>query len=143
MDCQPDYVDSNSSLAGCCCFKQEWVFKAGWPSELAKDPEYQRLQSIAAKYNLINGIGAAHHFRVDVDGIGMKLGWGGILNKIRHYQKIYCDDPEKLDFLRAEEQVVMGIQRWIGRHASEAKRLARIKAVHRPFGETASWWKGL
>ena len=124
MDLQPDYIDPMSSLAGSYCFKQEWVFKAGWPTEMAKDPEYIRLTSLAAHYNLVHGIGAAHHFNVDVPEIGMKLGWGGILNNIRHYQEVHKDNAEKLSFLKAEEQVVLGVQRWIQRHADAAKAMA-------------------
>ena len=124
IDLQPDYIDPLSSLAGSYCYKQEWDFRAGWPSEMAKDPEYQRLIGLGQKYNLVNGIGAAHHFHVDVDGIGLKLGWGGILEKIRHYQGVHKDDPEKMDFLKAEEQVILSIQRWIARHAKAARAMA-------------------
>ncbi len=119
LENHPVYIDPLSSLAGAYMTKMEWHRKAGWPSDPSFD--FPELRALHRKYDLVSGIGGAHHFHHDVENIGFKLGWGGILQKIRHYIGVYKDDPEKVDFLKAEEGVVLGIQNWIARNAAAAR----------------------
>lgn len=119
LETHPVYIDSLSSLAGAYMIKQEWYRKAGWPSDPAFD--FSDLQVLHKRYDLISGIGGAHHFHHDVENIGFKLGWKGILEKIQHYMDVHKNDPEKVDFLKAEEGIVLGIQNWIERNAIAAQ----------------------
>ncbi len=122
LETHPVSIDPLSSLAGAYMIKQEWHRKAGWPS----DPSFAfpDLQVLHKRYDLVSGIGGAHHFHHDVENIGFKLGWKGILEKIRYYKGEHTDDPEKVEFLEAEEGVVLGIQNWISRNAEAAKEMA-------------------
>jgi pyruvate-formate lyase len=122
LENHPVYIDPLSSLAGAYMIKQEWYRKAGWPSDPAFD--FPELRVLHKRYDLVSGIGGAHHFHHDVENIGFKLGWKGILEKIRHYINVHRDDPEKVDFLKAEEGTVLGIQNWIARNAEAAQEMA-------------------
>ena len=125
LDTHPVYIDPMSSLAGAYMVKQEWYRKAGWPSDPAFD--FPELRKLHKKYDLVSGIGGAHHFHHDVENIGFKLGWKGILDKIRYYIKVHEQDTEKVEFLKAEEEVVLGIQNWIERTAETARQKAQTE----------------
>lgn len=118
---QPSYIDPVSSLAGAYVSKLDRAPKGGWPSDPSFD--YPELKVLLERYNLV--VGCGHHFHHDIENIGFKLGWKGILDKIRHYEQVHKDDPEKLDFLKAEENVVLGIQDWILRDARAAEQKAQ------------------
>lgn len=75
-------------------------------------------------YNLDPGIGADSHFCSDY-AIGLKLGWGGFLTKIRAGRALHAGDPEKRAFYDAEEKVVLAIQGWISRHLDRIRELIR------------------
>ena len=55
--------------------------------------------------------------------IGLGLGWGGILDKIRRYRKVNTDE-EAGELYDGLESMVLGFQSWIDRHAREARRIA-------------------
>jgi formate C-acetyltransferase len=120
LDIHPPYVDPYSSLAGAYMDKLEWHDYGGW---FPKD-DYPELRVFHQLYDLVPGVHGAHHFHHDVGGIGFKLGWKGILEKIRRYQKVHNADSEKLAFLEAEETVVLGIQQWIRHNADLARGMA-------------------
>jgi len=126
LETHPVYIDPLSSLAGAYMIKQEWHRTSGWPS----DPSFAfpELQVLHRRYDLVSGIGGPHHFHHDVENIGFKLGWKGILEKIRYYKGDHKDDPEKVEFLEAEEGVVLGIQNWIYRSAEAAREMAAREA---------------
>lgn len=73
-------------------------------------------------YGIDPGIGSDSHFCSDYR-IGLSLGWGGFLDKIREGRKKYENDPEKKSFYDAEEAVVLAIQRWIGKHIQRIREL--------------------
>ncbi len=76
------------------------------------------LAPLQAKYNIYNhGIGAANHLGPDM-AIGLRLGWGGLLDKIRHYRAL--NRPAHTDFYDGEEDLVLGVQGWVARHAALA-----------------------
>ena len=54
--------------------------------------------------------------------IGLELGWDGILRKIRHYRQVNA--PRAADFYDGLEDIVLGMQNWIGRNADLAEQLA-------------------
>ncbi len=70
-------------------------------------------------YKLLPGIGATQHFCQDLQ-IGLDLGWGGMLEKIRHYR--VQNAPHGADFYAGLEAIVLGMQDWIGRTAAAGAR---------------------
>jgi len=115
----PVYVDSNDALAGRWMFNLYTMHKASWKPEF----DYSHLVHEQQLYGIVSGIGAPHHFCKDYR-IGLKLGWGGLLKQIRESLEHHTGDQEKVDFLRGEEMVVLGMQSWIKRTAEEAESLA-------------------
>ena len=123
MDSHPPYVDPYSSMAGAYMYKCEWHMKTAWPEE----HDFPELRVFHEKYDLIPGIYGAHHFHHDVGEIGFKLGWKGILENIRKYMDVHAGDPEKLEFLKAEEKTVKGIQQWILHNAEACRKAAEAE----------------
>ena len=108
MEHHPVYVDSMDALAGRYMFFLKRMRPSIWPPEF----DYAHLKPEQEKYGIIHGIGNDAHFAPDYQ-IGLELGWGGLLEKVRH-----CRDrhgPDKADFYQAEEDVILGIQNWIRR----------------------------
>ena len=118
MEIHPIYIDPMSSLAGGYMVNFLSYRNPFWNPDL----DYPHLKPEQEKYKLQHGIGAVQHFCQDMT-IGFKLGWGGILDKIRHYRKINQDD-EAQEFYDGLEAVVLGFQSWIGRHAKAAREMA-------------------
>jgi formate C-acetyltransferase len=116
LEAHPVYIHPYSAAAGA------WVghFPAinGWRPE----DRPTHLAERHRKYNLsATGIGAMHHLAPDLK-IGLDLGWGGILKKIRYYRDL--NRPTDTSFYDGEEQVVLGIQDWITRHVLKARKMA-------------------
>jgi len=59
-------------------------------------------------------------------GIGLQLGWGGILEKIRYYKALHETNgqQERADYLAASEKVCASIIRYVERYAQTATALA-------------------
>ena len=118
LECHPTYIDPMSSLAGA------WMTTLGSYRCPNRHPDclYAHLHEEQRKYNIIHGIGGVQHFAPDML-IGFELGWGGMLEKVRT-----CRDknaPHGADMYAGWEDVILGIQNWIGRNA-EAARLAAL-----------------
>ena len=116
LQIHPVYIHPLSALAGA------WIFTTipgvkGWLPE--DRPEH--LLELHEKYNLKPGIGARNHFGPDMR-IGLDLGWGGLLEKIRRYRDL--NRPADSSFYDGEEAVVLGVQEWIRRHVDHARGLA-------------------
>ncbi|HTY60229.1 MAG TPA: pyruvate formate lyase family protein, partial [Bacteroidota bacterium] len=118
MDLHPPYVDPASSLAGAYMTHFISYREPGWNPDL----DYAHLRPEQERYRLHHGIGAVQHFCQDMT-IGFELGWGGILEKIGHYRTVNRD-AEAQELYDGLEQMVLGIQGWIGRHASAARAMA-------------------
>lgn len=109
----PPYVNKDSALAGGMYYflgrlrigKNE---DGGWNPAY----DYSHLQPVFNKYDIYHGIGAQHHMCADAR-IGLALGWGGLIQKIRHYASINNSTQGQRDFYRAEEMAVEGIQSWM------------------------------
>lgn len=80
---------------------------------------YDHLKPLQKKYNITTGIDADAHFACDYR-IGLSLGFGGLLEKIRHYRNINTD---KKEFYDAEERCVLAIVDFIDRHIEKIKEL--------------------
>jgi len=117
LDCHPPYINPLSSLAGAYMVNFSSYRKPGWNPDF----DYSHLHADQKKYKLVTGIGATQHFCQDLS-IGLQVGWGGILDKIRYYRGLNPDAES--GFYDGLEDVVRGIQGWISRNAAEAKRMA-------------------
>lgn len=122
LETHPTYIDPMSSLAGAAMIRMDLHRAAAWPSDPALD--FPELRVLHERYDLVSGIGGMNHFHHDAENIGFKLGWKGMLEKIRHYREVHKGDPEKAEFLEAEEGVVLGMQSWIRRNAQAARDMA-------------------
>ena len=108
MEAHPVYVDPNDALAGRMMVYLGRFKKVGWRPEF----DCSDLHADQRRYGLVSGIGAGQHFGPDL-AMGLELGFGGLLKKIRHYRAEH--GPEKAEFYQGLEDVVLGIQNWIGR----------------------------
>jgi pyruvate-formate lyase len=117
LQVHPVYIHPMSGLAGA------WV-QVGVPGVGGWRPEDRptHLDDLHKKYNIIyTGIGGMNHFGPDMR-IGLQLGWGGLLGKIRHYRDL--NRPEDTSFYDGEEALVLGVQEWIGKHVELAREMA-------------------
>lgn len=119
LEAHPVYIDPMSSLAGAWMVRFLDYRKVGWPP----DPEfdYSHLHAEQRRYNILPGIGGVQHFCPDAT-IGLELGWGGILDKVRRHRTLNA--PTDTGFYDGLEDVVLGVQNWIGRHAPAARQRA-------------------
>ena len=120
LETHPPYIDPYCGLAGAFMTNASFLRGPCWDPniDLGDLPEKHKL------YDLVHGIGNQHHFFHDVENIGFKLGFGGILDKIRHYKQVHQNDPQKVEFLTGEENIVIGLQAWITHNAELAEQMA-------------------
>jgi pyruvate-formate lyase len=116
MNDYPVYVDSYEILCG--RWRDMLIGHAkGWPHDLYP---YDHLLEEQKLYGIGSGIGADSHFAGDYS-IGLSLGWGGLLDKVRHYRELHGDD--KKEYYDAEERIILAVQHWIKRHIDEIRKL--------------------
>jgi formate C-acetyltransferase len=116
LEAHPVYINPLSSLAGGYMAYFTAYFNPSWKPEI----DISAIQKEMEEYGVIVVIPGLQHFCQDMS-IGFKLGWGGLLEKIRYYRKI---NPTHAEFYDGLEEVVLGVQHWISRHAKEARRMA-------------------
>lgn len=122
MENHPIYIDPNDALAG------RWMFmlsrmRKGYKLELSNFAfDYSHLKPNQLKYDITCGIGKDAHFAPDYK-IGLQLGWGGLLSKVKASMEKYGHDPVARELLEAEEDAILGIQNWIARTAKAAKTM--------------------
>jgi len=138
MEHHPVYVDPMDALAGRFMVFLKRMRPSIWPPEL----DYGHLEPEQERYGIIHGIGNDQHFAPDYR-IGLELGWGGLLEKVRR-----CRDqhgPDKAAFYQAEEDVILGIQHWIRRTVEAIERAEAIETRPelrenlREMAETNRW----
>ena len=115
----PKYVNKNSALGGA------WVKPISDYVNIGIAPEDNVSPEIAetwAKYNTYPGFGGMNHCAGDIN-IGLELGWGGLLKKLRYYRELNA--PEDPAFYDGEENVVLGMQEWIAQTAAHARKMAQ------------------
>ncbi len=117
LEVHPTYVNPLNSMAGVYMVNFNSYRKPDWNPDL----DYSHLHEEQERYRLIHGIGGLQHFCPDLK-IGLDLGWGGLLDKVRRYREVNTD---AVDFYDGLESIVTGIQGWISRHAEDAARMAR------------------
>jgi formate C-acetyltransferase len=119
LDVHPVYIHPRSALAGAWA---AFLPIGGWRPE----DRPTHLHHLHERYHLQrNGIGAMNHLGPDMR-IGLNLGWGGLLEKIRYYRGF--NNPPDTAFYDAEENLVLGVQGWIRRHVAEARAMAQTEA---------------
>jgi len=118
LEMHPTYVDPVSSLAGGYMVN----FLSYRDPQWNPDFDYAHLKPEQKLYGLHHGIGAVQHFCQDMT-IGLTLGWGGILDKIRQYRTVNRDE-EAQELYDGLEAFVLGMQNWIGRTARTAREMA-------------------
>ncbi len=118
LEIHPVYVDPISSLAGAYMVNFMSYRKPHWQPDPAFG--YAHLAPEHQRYHLIPGIGGAQHFCQDLQ-IGLDLGWSGMLEKIRRHREV---NPGASDFYAGLEDIVLGMQDWIARHAAAAETMA-------------------
>ena len=119
LDVHPTYIDPVSSMVGVYMINFNSYRKPGWNPDF----DYSHLHEEHRKYNLSHGIGGVQHFCPDLR-IGLDLGWGGLLEKVRHYRKI---NPRASEFYDGLEHVILGIQDWIRCHGEDARKMAETE----------------
>lgn len=128
MERHPVYVDPDDALAG----RWMYILQRLRPFESATSPKnmemapvfnYDWLKPLHEKYGIMPGIGKMHHFAGDYH-IGLELGWGGLLKKVRKYAAVY---PEKEEFYTAEEDVLLGIMNLIARTVDKIRQMIPVE----------------
>lgn len=119
MENHPCYIDPDDAIAG------RWMFmlsrmRLGYQlsrSNFAFD--YSHLEPEQKKYDITTGIGKDAHFAPDYQ-IGLDLGWGGLLEKVRAMRRKFADDAYAVELMEAEEQAILGVMAWTRRLAAAA-----------------------
>lgn len=113
----PKYINKNSALAGA------WIgpITNYVPIAMAPEDQPEELREVWEKYDTRPGFGGMNHCAGDIT-IGLRLGWGGLLQKIRYYKEL--NNPQDTGFYDGEEQVVLGMQEWIAALAREAELIS-------------------
>ena len=119
MENHPCYIDPDDAIAG------RWMFmlsrmRLGYQlsrSNFAFD--YSHLEPLQKKYDITTGIGKDAHFAPDYQ-IGLDLGWGGLLEKVRSAKRRFADDSYAVELMESEEMAIIGIMTWTHRLAAAA-----------------------
>ena len=116
LEVHPTYLHPANSMAGVYMVNFMSYRSPGWNPDF----DYSHLHEGQKKYGLDHGIGGVQHFCPDLT-IGLELGWGGLLDKVRHFRTV---NPQASDFYDGLEDVILGVQDWVRRHAQDARELA-------------------
>ncbi|MFH1084557.1 MAG: pyruvate formate lyase family protein [Chloroflexota bacterium] len=120
MRAHPAYVDPMGSLAGAYMVNySSYRTRGSYPAYM--EAGLQKLRPRIEKYKLVAPIFGQQHFCQDME-IGLKLGWGGLLDRVRHYRAQH--GPDKQGFYDGLVATVTGVQDWIQRTADTAREMA-------------------
>lgn len=122
MEVHPVHVDADDALAGRWCYFMSKMRPNKWNPAYP----YDHLKEHIAKYDIIAGIGDDAHFAPDYE-MGLKLGWGGLLDKIAHYKQTNTA-PEQQRFYAHHERAIRSVQGWIRRHIEKARQTAAAES---------------
>lgn len=118
----PIYVDALDAFTA----KGFFFLERLRPSDKKWNPDYAypELQKIFDRYQIISGIDNCHHFTPDLQ-IGLDIGWGGILGKLREQKALH--DESHAEFYDSEIEVVENIIAFINRAGDEIEALSKIE----------------
>jgi Pyruvate-formate lyase len=122
LEQMPKYVNRHSALGGAWIKPLTDYMPIGWDPA---DDAPQELREKWGKYNTYPGFGGMNHCGGDIE-IGLELGWGGLLDKVRYYREF--NDPADTAFYDCEEDVILGTQAFISGVAAEARRMAAAES---------------
>lgn len=96
------------------------------PKEFKWNPDYpyDDLKVIFERYGIISGVDNCHHFTPDL-AIGLELGWGGILDKLKT-NRAKLDESHR-EFFDSEIMVVESIIAFLNRISDELDALSRVE----------------
>jgi hypothetical protein len=118
LEGHPLYLDPMSSIAG--AFRGYCSRPVHWKPEIS----YAHLQPDIDRYGIIATLGGGQHFAPDL-GLGMPIGWGGILERVRRFHEANRDNPDaEPGFYEGIEDAILGTQAWIRQHAELARQMA-------------------
>lgn len=125
MDEHPVYVDPVDAFTCRWMFSMIWFEEKSQEAGLNWNPNYpyDHLKKEQELYGIITGIGDDAHFGGDYE-IGLTLGWGGLLKKLKDFRMKH---PEHAEFYDAEILTVQGVQQWIRHTIEETERMAKIE----------------
>lgn len=121
MRVHPVYIDPDDAFAGRWMYFMSKMRKHKWNPAYP----YTNIEDNIRKYNIICGIGDDAHFAPDYE-MGVKLGWGGLADKIHRYMEIN-NAPEQLHFYNLHLRAIEAVQGWISRHISKAEEMAAME----------------
>jgi formate C-acetyltransferase len=130
LEAHPAYIDPASSMAGAYMV----TFNSYRSPEWNPDHDYSHLHAEQEMYGIDHGIGGLQHFCPDLK-IGLDLGWGGLLEKVKRCRET---NPQAPNFYDGLEEIVLGMQGWMRRHAEEAGRMAERASLFKDTLETIS-----
>ena len=116
----PDRIKNNKKLYDLMSAGSSNLWSKRWDE--SRFP-YDELKPLQEKYNISSGIDGDAHFACDYK-IGLSLGFGGLLEKIRKYRNI---NPDKKAFYDAEEKCLLAIIRFIDRHILKIQELLQTE----------------
>ncbi|NLV58898.1 MAG: formate acetyltransferase [Clostridiales bacterium] len=106
----PPVVVPQNSMAGNFFRILQKFRKLRWHEEWDLSP----YQELIDRYGIDHGLGQMHHFCGDVR-IALKLGWGGLREKVLHYAAINNRTPQQKELYQAELLFLDTCINWIGR----------------------------
>ena len=114
LDAHPVYIHPQSAVAGAWAGNVPYMDDPWRPEE-----RFDEAEPLWEHYNIRSrGHYAMNHSAPDM-AIGLELGWGGLLTKIRIYRD--RNAPAAQEFYDGEERLVLAIQRFIQRHVDYAR----------------------
>lgn len=118
----PEWIKKNPELRDFICGASgsTALWSKRWDE---KNYPYDELKPLQKKYNIATGIDSDAHFACDYR-IGLSLGFGGLLEKVRHYRTVHL---KKKAFYDAEEKCLLAIQRFISRHIEKIRDLLTVE----------------
>ena len=120
LDSHPCYAHPSSAIAGCWIGNLPYM-NDGWRPEHL----FEAAEPVLDKYNIKSrGHYAMNHSAPDLK-IGLSLGWGGLLEKIRKYKSSSPESAESREFYDGEERLVLATQRYIKRTAAHCREEAK------------------
>lgn len=102
------YIDQDDAFTGRWMYFMSKMRPTKYKQELLPKELYDEIDT----YKIDASIGFDAHFCPDY-AMGLKLGWGGLLEKIACYR---ARNPEKSHFYDCHEQVIRSVQVWIQHH---------------------------
>lgn len=138
----PPVVVPESSMAGNYYMILHKYRKLRWHESWDLSP----FEYAINKYDIDHCLGQIHHLAGDVR-IGLELGWGGLLKKVKHFSKVNNNGTDQKEFYEAEitflETCIDWIQRTIFciREKLEAEKDPLLKENLQSMLDTNEWIK--